>query len=71
MYQNEALGALITKKWFSRSPRSSDPKLGGIWGQITYIFKPGQIIYQNEALDALMTKKWFPGPEIGSSEVRG
>ena len=32
---------------------------GVIWGQITKMFKPGQIIYQNEALHPMITKKWF------------
>ena len=32
---------------------------GVIWGQITKMFKPGQIIYQNEALGPLIRKKCF------------
>ena len=31
IYQNQALGDVITKKLFSRS---FDPKLGGIWGHL-------------------------------------
>ena len=36
IYQNEALGHVITNKLFSRSP---DPKLRGIWGHLGSKFK--------------------------------
>ena len=36
IYQNEALGHVIMKKLFLRSP---DPKLGGIWGHLGSKFK--------------------------------
>ena len=53
IYQNEAIGTMITKSGFRGHPRSSDPEsevFRVIWGQNPKIFKPRQIIYQNEAL---------------------
>ena len=50
----------------------SDPNLWGIWGQISNISKPRQIIYQNEALGTVIMKKWFPGsPEVTWPQIRG
>ena len=49
IYQNEALGLVVTKRWFSGS-------LGGIWGQNQNIFKL-RIIYQNKALGPVVTKE--------------
>ena len=41
IYQNEALGPVITKKWFSRSVEVTRPKIGDIWGQNRKSFKSG------------------------------
>ena len=57
IYQNDALGHVITKKGFTRS---LDPKLGVfgvIGGQNLKISEPRQIIYQIEALAHVVTKK--------------
>ena len=34
IYQNEALGSVITKKWFSRPAKVTRPQVGGIWGHL-------------------------------------
>ena len=71
IYQNEALGHVIMKKWFSRSPEPKLGVFGVIWGQNLKIFKPRQILYQSEALEALITKKWFPrSPEVIRPQIR-
>ena len=59
IYQNDALGHVITKKGFTRS---LDPKLGVfgvIGGQNLKISEPRQIIYQNDALGRVITIKRF------------
>ena len=65
IYQNEGLGALITKKLFPRSP-------GIIWGQKQKNYKPRQITDQNEAHALLITKKGSRGhltENVGVFEV--
>ena len=59
IYQNDALGHVITLKWFSRSP---DPKYGVFevnWGKNIQISEPRQNIYRFEALAHSVTKKGF------------
>ena len=34
IYQNETLGTVITKKWFSRQVKVTRPKVGEIWGHL-------------------------------------
>ena len=49
----------LRKTAFRGHPTSKLGVFGVIWGQITKMFKPEQIIYQNEAFGLVITKKWF------------
>ena len=61
IYQNEALGPVVTKNLL---PDHLTPN-GGYWGQNLNISEPTQIVYQNEAIGPVITKKWFPrSPEV-------